>query len=97
MRAILIASAAALTVAAAAVTPAVAIDDVLAFNRLNVPRDQWLPPAKIAEKLGEQGYKVTEIESDDGAYEVEMVDKNGVRIETHVHPATAELLHGYDD
>lgn len=65
-------------------------------QRLNVPRDQWLSPTQITAKLTDQGYRVTEIESDDGAYEVEMV-KDGVRIETHVHPATGELLHGYDD
>ena len=51
----------------------------------------------MVNKLSAQGYKVQEIEADDGAYEVEMVDKNGTRIETHVHPATAELLPGYDD
>ena len=50
-------------------------------NRLNVPRGEWLSPTQIAEKLGAQGYKVIEIEADDGAYEVEMTDKNGVRIE----------------
>ena len=48
-------------------------------------------------ELGAQGYKVSKIESEDGAYEVEMTDKDGVRIETHVHPATGELLPGYDD
>ena len=32
------------------------------------------------------------------AYEVELIDKrNGTRIEAHVHPATGELLLGYDD
>ena len=46
MRNILIASAAALTLAAA--TPAAALDDVFA-NRLNVPHDQWLPATKIAD------------------------------------------------
>jgi hypothetical protein len=41
---------------------------------------------------------VTEIEIDDGAYEVEMIDKRtGTRIEGHVHPATGELMLGYDD
>ena len=31
-------------------------------------------------------------------YEVELIDKrNGPRIEAHVHPATGELLLGYDD
>jgi len=66
-------------------------------QRLNVPRDQWLSPSQISEKLSAQGYKVSEIETDDGTYEVDLVDKNGTRIEEHVHPATGELLVGYDD
>jgi hypothetical protein len=66
-------------------------------GRLNVPHDKWLSPGQISEKLDQKGYRVTEIEVDDGAYEVEMTDKNGVRIEAHVHPETGELLLGYDD
>jgi hypothetical protein len=66
-------------------------------GRLNVPRDKWLSPAQISEKLDQKGYKVTEIEVDDGAYEVEMTDKSGVRIDAHVHPETGEVLLGYDD
>lgn len=77
--------------------PAWAIDDWISGKRLNVPHDQWMSPAELSEKLSGQGYKVYEIEADDGAYEVEMVDKNGTRIETYVHPATGELLPGYDD
>ena len=72
-------------------------DDAFESNRLNVPKDKWLSPTEITEKLDQKGYRVTEIEVDDGAYEVEMTDKNGVRIEAHVHPATGELLLGYDD
>jgi hypothetical protein len=79
-----------------AAAPALALDDWLGGNRLNVPRDQWLPPAEIADRLSGQGYKVHEIEADDGAYEVEMT-KNGTRMEVYVHPATAEILVGYDD
>ena len=94
MRAYLIVSL--LVLGAAAPTAAQAEDSILS-NRLHVPRDQWLPPAQIAEKLTQQGYKVTEIEADDGVYEVEMTDKNGLRVEGHVHPATAELLVGYDN
>jgi hypothetical protein len=84
------------TVSLAAVQPAFALDDLFK-SRLNVPSDQWLSPTQISEKLGAKGYKVYEIESDDGAYEVEMTDKNGTRIEAHVHPATGEILLGYDD
>ncbi len=94
MRALLIVPALALSLAA--VQPAAALDDMYQ-KRLNVPRAQWLPPAEIAKRLGDKGYTVREIEADDGAYEVEMVDKNGLRIEAHVHPATAEMLPGYDD
>lgn len=91
MKTFLIAS----VLAALAATSALADDG--ASNRLNVPRDQWVSPSRIAEKLAAQGYKVHKIETDDGAYEVDMTDKNGVLIEAHVHPATGELLPGYDD
>lgn len=96
MRKISLLAAVAISVSVAAPTAALAVDD-WSKSRLNVPSDQWMSPSQIAEKLGEKGYKVLEIESDDGAYEVELVDKNGTRIEAHVHPATAELLYGYDD
>ncbi len=66
-------------------------------NRLNVPASEWLSHAEVIAKLSAQGYTVREIEADDGVYEVEMTDKNGVRIESHVHPATGKILHGYDD
>ena len=85
-----------LGLAVAAPTASFAIDDMFK-SRLNVPADQWLSPSEAAEKLATQGYKVLEIEADDGAYEVEMLDKNGVKVDTHVHPATAELMPGYDD
>jgi hypothetical protein len=83
--------------AAIAVPAAVLAGDDHRDGRLNVPHDKWLSPGQISEKLDQKGYRVTEIEVDDGAYEVEMTDKNGVRIEAHVHPETGELLLGYDD
>jgi TusA-related sulfurtransferase len=76
--------------------PALALADSDDGKRLNVPSDQWMSPSEIADKLSSQGYKVTEIETDDGAYEVD-VTKNGTRMEVHVHPATGEILVGYDD
>lgn len=66
-------------------------------NRLNVPSADWKSAAEIKDKLVSAGYTVREIETDDGAYEVDVVDKDGVRMELHVHPATGELLRGYDD
>lgn len=80
----------------AAIAPAMADDDGYK-TRLNVPREKWLSPSEIGDRLVAQGYRVREIESDDGAYEVKVTDKNGARIEMHVHPETGALLPGYDD
>ena len=66
-------------------------------GRLNVPAADWKSAAEIKDKLVSAGYTVREIETDDGAYEVDVVDKDGMRMEFHIHPATGEILHGYDD
>lgn len=83
-------------VAAVLATPALA-DDTSVQGRLNVPSSEWKSPTAIGEILAGQGYKVHKIESDDGAYEVDMTDKNGVLVEVHVHPSTGDILAGYDD
>ena len=87
----------ALTLALGLPTAALAVDDILEMNRLSVPKSQWLSATEVAEKLRAKGYNVTEIEVNDGAYEVEMTDKSGTRIDAHVHPSTGEVLTGYDD
>lgn len=71
--------------------PAFAGDDDYA-GPLNVPRDQWLPASQIVQKLEAAGYKVREIEADDGVYEFEATNASGARIEGHAHPATGEIL-----
>jgi hypothetical protein len=44
------------------------------------------------QKLAAQGYKVTEIEVDDGTYEFEATNSSGARVEGHAHPATADIM-----
>lgn len=66
-------------------------------GRLAVPAAEWKSEAEIKDKLTAAGYTVREIETDDGAYEVKVSDKDGVKMELHVHPATGEILRGYDD
>lgn len=66
--------------------------------RLNVPADKWLPVSDVIQKLKDQGYKVTKIEADDGVYEFDATNADGVRIEGKANPATGEVLTGgYDD
>lgn len=64
---------------------------------VNVPREQWMSIAQVSEQLANQGYKVRKIEADDGVYEVDVTDRNGVRLEVYVHPATGALLGREDD
>ncbi len=61
-------------------------------GRLNVPPAQWLSPSDLTQKLAAQGYRVHEIEVDQGAYEFEATSSAGLRIEGHAHPATGEVL-----
>jgi len=77
----------------AAATPAMSASG----TRLNVPADKWMSPAELKANLKDQGYDVREIETDDGAYEVEMTDKDGTHIEAYIHPETGEILKNYDD
>ena len=71
--------------------PAFAGDDDY-VGPLNVPREQWLSVSDVTAKLEAKGFKVREIEADDGAYEFEATDASGARIEGHAHPATGEVL-----
>lgn len=63
----------------------------------SVPADEWMSVSAVARKLEGQGYSVREIERDDGAYEVEMTDANGRRLEAHVDPRTGDILRRDDD
>lgn len=72
-------------------TPALACDD---HGPLNVPREQWLSVSEVVQKLETQGYKIHEIEVDDGAYEFEGFTAEGVKVEACAHPATGEILTG---
>jgi hypothetical protein len=92
MKKILIASALSLALA----VPAFAGDDDYA-GPLNVPRDQWLSASQVIQKLEGKGFKVREIEADDGVYEFEATDASGARIEGHAHPATGEVLNTRPD
>jgi len=85
------------TIAALLAVAAPAFADHDHKNRLNVPAEQWLSTSDVIQKLSAKGYKVTEIEVDDGVYEFDAIDANGVRVEGHAHPATGEILTGYDD
>lgn len=57
---------------------------------------QWMSIADLSTKLQSQGYTVEGIERDDGVWEVEMTDANGMRVEAYLHPATGEPIRDRD-
>lgn len=61
------------------------------------PAQQQMSIAEIATMLEGQGYTVREIERERRAYEVEIIDANGMRIEAYLDPVTGAVLRGYDD
>lgn len=63
----------------------------------DMPRDNWMSLTELAQQLENQGYTPYEIEIDDGAYEVRMVDPQGMMIESYFNPTTGEPLRRWAD
>jgi hypothetical protein len=53
---------------------------------------QRLSIAQIATLLESQGYTVLEIELERGRYDVEMTDRNGMRVEAYLDPTSGAAL-----
>jgi hypothetical protein len=63
------------------------------------PRAEWMSLSALAQKLEAQGYTIREIDTERGAYEVEMTDANGLRVEGYFDPVSGAHLDGqrWDD
>ena len=56
-----------------------------------------LPETKIRSLLEQAGYKVEEIEMEDGCMEVEVTDAQGVEREFYLEPSTGRILKDEED
>jgi hypothetical protein len=56
------------------------------------PIAEWLSIDQLTQKLKEQGYTVSKVETSHGCYEVKATDAKGLRVELYVDPATAEVI-----
>ena len=56
------------------------------------PKEQWQTIDQLKTKLGEQGYKVKEIEFEDGCAEAKVEDKDGKKAELKLDPVTASVV-----
>ncbi|MDX6806274.1 PepSY domain-containing protein [Terrihabitans rhizophilus] len=82
----------ALAALAAFSLPALANDDAQGS------REGWMSAGAVSSKLEAQGYtRITEIEADDGVYEVDATAPEGHRVDLKVNPTTAEILRSERD
>jgi hypothetical protein len=63
----------------------------------SVPAAEWMPASEVARKLESMGYIVRELERDDGAWEVEATNADGLKMEAYVDPRTGDVLRRDDD
>ena len=63
----------------------------------SVPAAEWMPASEVARKFENMGYTVREIERDDGAWEVEATNADGLKMEAYVDPRSGEILRRDDD
>lgn len=62
----------------------------------NAPRHaDWMSIGEIVAKVEGQGYRIREIEIDDGLYEIKAIDTNGMRVEVDLDPVTGEPVRGW--
>jgi hypothetical protein len=72
---------------------AFAASDGNAVMRTSNRTDTWLTIPAIYEKVVAAGYSdVTEIERDEGVYEIKAINADGERVKLYVHPRTGEVL-----
>lgn len=63
----------------------------------DVPMSQWQPREALQQKLEQEGWKIRNIKTDDGCYEVYGFDKDGRRMETYFNPKTFAMVRGGED
>lgn len=59
-------------------------------NAPGAPNADWMSMSEIVAKVEDRGYRVHEVEIDDGLYEVKATDANGMRVEADLDPKTGD-------
>ena len=77
---------------ALAATPFLAAPALADTRCGNVPDAEWISVVEVATVATEAGYTVREVERDDGCYELNVTDAQGVRFELDIHPGTGEIV-----
>jgi hypothetical protein len=61
-----------------------------------ISQNEWMSVADITARASALGLDVREVERDDGCFEVKGRDDQNRRVQLHMHPATAEVMHRWE-
>ena len=60
--------------------------------KCDVPKTEWKPQIELQRKLTSEGWKVRQVKTDNGCYEVYGFDEKGKRMEVYFNPKTFEKI-----
>lgn len=60
--------------------------------KCDVPKAEWKPQMELQRKLIDEGWKVRQVKTDNGCYEVYGFDAKGKRMEVYFNPKTFEKI-----
>ena len=60
--------------------------------KCDVPKTEWKPQMELQRKLIDEGWRVRQVKTDNGCYEVYGFDANGKRMEAYFNPKTFERI-----
>ena len=63
-----------------------------AADKCQVPAAEWQPTEALQQKLEGEGWKVQQIKTDKGCYEVYATDAKGGKVEAYFDPKTLEAV-----
>ena len=68
------------------------VSAALADTYCDVPMVDWRPMIELREFLESEGWVIEKIKIDDGCYEVESIDPEGLYVEVLFDPQTFEIM-----
>lgn len=64
----------------------------LAADKCNVPVAEWQPRQALEKKMLAEGWKIRQLKTEDGCYEIYGTDAKGRRVEAYFDPKTFKIV-----
>jgi hypothetical protein len=79
-------------IAVLASTAALSAGAAFAGDKCNMPVSEWRPRQELEKKMLAEGWKIKELKTDDGCYEIYGTDAQGRRVEAYFDPKTFKIV-----